>query len=115
MRKSFRIEPCLNRAIISSLIRASKYMRTNYSTYEGQMTPLYEKIFIQLDNLLQFVGEDSPLEENALDFVPQSSDAPAVKVSQFGVALTLERVVLRQYLQQMTPSQLSRQCLDNVA
>ena len=66
------------------------------------------------DELGGFLRERRALEEHGLDFLPQRPDAPALGPAQLGVEIALQGVVRRDELLEVAPSQLSRQCSNNL-
>jgi hypothetical protein len=71
----------------------------------GQLLPR------QLDGLFR---ERRALEEHALDLGAEGADAPALDPAHLGVDIPLQRVVKRDYLDEVAPAQLSRQRRDDL-
>ena len=67
-----------------------------------------------LCQLRRLPGEGRAFVEHATDLLPEGANAPTLDAAHLGVEVALEAMLQRDDLDEVTPTQLSRQCRDNL-
>jgi len=69
---------------------------------------------LALIRLLRLAADGGALEAQGVDPLAQHPHTPAFETAHFGVEVSLQRIVDRNQLNEMAPTQLSGQCPDNL-
>jgi hypothetical protein len=67
-----------------------------------------------LSELFRFSGKCCPFVEHGIDSPPEGSNAPALHAAGFGIKFPLQRLLERQQLTEVRPTQLLRQRRNNL-